>query len=514
MNESQLRLTLFVIVLIIAQASLPQYPYGENMIAQLPDFDLIFPELSVLVMGCITLLVSLYLPSKASHWVYRLAQFTVVTAFVMTGILLFQHDFSASGDRIFYNMIVVDKLACILKLAICAITFAVLMYGRDYVRGRGISRGEYYSLSLFSMLGMMVLVSSTHLLTLFLALELLSLPIYALVAVFRDSTTCTEAAIKYFVMGALATGILLYGFSILYGVTGSLDFSEIATSLASILPEKNVLAVFGLVFAIVGMAFKLGIAPFHMWVPDVYEGAPTSVTLFIATAPKIAVFGMLIRLLEGAMPSLSIHSQELLILLSVLSIAIGNLIAVVQTNIRRLLAYSSIAHMGYMILGVIAMTSMGYAAAMFYIFTYVLTSLALFGFVLMMGTQEQELMWINGLRGLNQRNPWLAFMALITLFAMAGVPPVVGFMAKLGVLEALINVHLTSLAVFAMLFAVVGVYYYVRIVKVMYFDEPDNTVPVLYSRGSAVLLSVNCIAILALGFFPSGLFQLCQSVFI
>lgn len=483
------------------------------MITQLPHFNLILPELSVLIMGCVTLLASLYLPGKAGEWVYGLAQLTLVNAFVMTGVLLFQHDFSAGGDRMFYDMIVIDKLACVLKLFICAITFAVFMYGRDYVRERGISPGEYYSLSLFSMLGMMVLVSSTHLLTLFLALELLSLPIYALVAVLRDSTACTEAAIKYFVMGALATGILLYGFSILYGVTGSLDFSEIASSFGSMLPEKSVLAVFGLVFAIVGIAFKLGMAPFHMWVPDVYEGAPTSVTLFIATVPKIAVFGMLIRLLGGAMPSLSTHSQEFLILLSVLSILIGNLIAVVQTNIRRLLAYSSIAHMGYMILGVIAMTTMGYAAAMFYILTYVLTSLAMFGFVLIMGTKEEEFVWINGLRGLNKRNPWLAFMALITLFAMAGIPPVVGFMAKLGVLEALVNVHLIGLAVFAMLFAVVGVYYYVRIVKVMYFDSSENTVPVIYSKGSAVLLSVNCLAILGLGFFPSALFQLCQSVF-
>ena len=484
------------------------------MITALPNFSLIFPELSVLVMGCITLLSGLYLHGQAKQGVYWLAQLALFIAFVVTATLLVQNNFSLFGTKIFYDMVIIDKFGYVLKLAIYVITFGVFIYGRDYVYERGMSPGEYYSLSLFSMLGMMVLVSANNLLTMFLALELLSLPIYALVAVLRDSTACTEAAIKYFVMGALATGILLYGFSMLYGVTGSLDLGEIAYSIGHMPPEKNALAMFGLVFAIVGMAFKLGIAPFHMWVPDVYEGAPTSVTLFIATVPKLAVFGMLIRLLVGAMPSLSSHWQELLILLSILSIAIGNLIAVVQSNIRRLLGYSAIAHMGYMVLGVIAVTNTGYAAALFYIFTYVLTTLAIFGFVLIMGTRDQEFELINGLRGLNQRNPWLAFLALVTLFALAGIPPVVGFMAKLGVLEALVNIHLISLAVFAMLFAVVGVYYYVRVIKVMYFEAPENTTPVTYSKGRGILLTVNCFAILALGFSPSALFQLCQSVFV
>ena len=479
---------------------------------------MLFPEILILIMACVTLLTGLYTQDKLREClVYSLVQFGLISTFFITLKLLLGHDFASNisgGTRILYDMLIIDKLACVLKLGIYIISIFVFAYGRDYVRERGIPIGEYYTLSLFSILGMMVLVSSNNLLTLFLALELLSLPLYALVAVLRDLPLCTEAAIKYFVMGALATGILLYGFSMLYGITGSLDFTDISFALGNIPLEKNILAIFSLVFVLVGLAFKLGLAPFHMWVPDVYEGAPTSVTLLIATVPKLAIFGIAIRLLTGAMPSLSLHWQELLILLSVASIIMGNLIAIMQTNIRRLLAYSSIAHMGYMVLGIIAVTSIGYAASMFYVFTYVLSSLAIFGFVLIMGTGQQELQGIKGLRGLNQRNPWLAFMALIILFSMAGIPPIVGFMAKLSVLEALISSHLISLSIFAMLFAVVGVYYYVRVIKEMYFEAPETTLPILYSKTQGALLTINCLAILGLGIFPAVLFQLCQSVFV
>lgn len=497
------------------------------MMTELTALSKIFPEISILVMGCIVLISGLYAHGKTEACVYWLAQFALVSAFCMTLALLFHLDPSEIRTPILYDMIVIDKLGYVLKLAIYTVVFAVFVYGRDYVRERGISPGEYYALSLFSLLGMALLVSSNNLLTLFLALELLSLPIYALVAMFKDSSIAstasstahsiackksTEAAIKYFVMGALATGILLYGFSILYGVTGSLDFRDIAHVLGNMQAEKNKLAVFGFVFVLVGLAFKLGIAPFHMWVPDVYEGAPATVTLFIATAPKLAVLGILLRLLMEVVPSLSIHLQELLILLSIVSIATGNLIAIVQTNIRRLLAYSSIAHMGYMILGAVAITDMGYAASLFYIITYVITSLALFGFVLMMGT-SQELQEVSSLSGLNQRDPWLAFMMLIVLFSMAGIPPIVGFMAKFGVLKALISADFVGLAIFAMLFAVLGVYYSIRIIKVMYFEAPKETLmPVVYSRTCGALLTINCFVVLILGLFPSALFDLCQSI--
>lgn len=473
---------------------------------------MLFPEILILIMACVTLLAGLYTQGKLREClVYSLVQLGLISAFFITLKLLLSSDIES---KILYDMLIIDKLACVLKLGIYIISMCVFAYGREYIQERGISVGEYYTLGLFSILGMMVLVSSNNLLPLFLALELLSLPLYALVAVLRDLPVCTEAAIKYFVMGALATGILLYGFSMLYGITASLDFTDIGFALGNLPVEKNILALFSLAFVLVGLAFKLGLAPFHMWVPDVYEGAPTSVTLFIATAPKLAIFGILIRLLTAAMPSLSLHWQELLILLSIASIVIGNLIAILQTNIRRLLAYSSIAHMGYMVLGIIAVTSIGYAASMFYIFTYVLSSLAIFGFVLIMGTAQPELQAIQTLRGLNHRNPWLAFMALIILFSMAGIPPIVGFMAKLSVLEALINTHLISLAIFTMLFAIVGVYYYVKVIKEMYFEAPENISPILYSKTQGGLLTLNCLVILGLGVFPAALFQLCQSVFV
>lgn len=372
---------------------------------------------------------------------------------------------------------------------------------------------EYYVLGLFSILGMMVLVSADHLLSLFLGLELFSLPVYAMVALHRDVKACSEAAMKYFVMGAIASGILLYGISMLYGATQTLFIPLIAHTIASTPPSQQLILTFGLVFVVVGVAFKLGAVPFHMWVPDVYEGAPSSVTLFITSAPKIAALGMAVRLLVDAMPGLSQEWQQLLVIIAILSMAVGNLAAVVQSNIKRMLAYSSIAHMGYMTLGLLTATPDGYAAATFYIIAYAIMSLIAFGMILILSKAGFEAEKIDDFRGLNTRNPGLAFLMLLVMFSMAGIPPLVGFMAKVAVLNALIVTHQLWLAVVALLFAIIGAYYYINVVKVMYFEDPKIKTPVVWSWSSKITLSLNGLVILFLGLSPGLLFNICRSVF-
>lgn len=464
------------------------------------------PEIFVLIMACFALLAGVFAP-KRRQLVYALSQVTLLVA-----AWLVWHVFNdlAGGATIsvFREGFVLDHLAVMLKFLILLSVFFVFIYSNRYNLGCGIAQNEFYVLGLLSTLGMMVLVSAHSLLTVYMGMELLSLPTYAMVGMRRDRGCCVEAAMKYFIIGAVASGFLLYGFSMLFGATHSLNISEIAHVIA-VMPEGNhVVLILGMIFVVAGIIFKLGAAPFHMWVPDVYEGAPTSVTLFIASAPKMAAFGMAIRLLVDAMPVLHVQWQAMLIVIALLSMGVGNLMAIAQTNIKRMLAYSSVAHMGYMILGLACATSRGYAASMFYVVTYTLMTLAAFGVILLMSQKGFEAEEITDLAGLNNRNPWLAFVMLVVMFSMAGVPPLVGFVAKVGVLEALIQVHLVWLTVVALLFAVIGSYYYIRVVKVMYFERGEKTDAIVYPLDMKIAISLNGIVVLLLGLFPGWLFAM------
>jgi len=465
-------------------------------------------EAFVASAGCFILLVGVFMGKRFPMLTYSLVQCSLIVAAILT----FQQ-FNNSQAIIFHGMFVMDNLAVVLKLFVYAFSFIAFVYSRSYLSKTNVPADEYYVLGLFSILGMMVVISAHSFITLFLGLELFSLPLYAMIALRKDATICTEAAIKYFIIGSLASGILLYGLSMLYGATKSLDISGVAMGIMHISMDHELILVFGLVFVVVGLAFKLGAVPFHMWVPDVYAGASTPVVLFLGTAPKIAALALLFRLLTEALPSLSGHWQGMLIIVAVLSMALGNLAAIVQSNIKRMLAYSSIAHMGYMMLGLVAATPQGYGAALFYMITYALMTLAAFGLVIMMNYSGYEADKIEDLRGLNSRNPWLALMMLFTMFSLAGVPPIVGFMAKVAVLESLINIHLVWLAAVALLFAIIGAYYYIRVVKVMYFENPVDATPIRYSRDMQIMLTVNGCVLLALGIVPGYLFTLCQGVF-
>jgi NADH-quinone oxidoreductase subunit N len=472
------------------------------------DFHLILPEMFVLGMSCVVLLVDLFVKQRQQALTYALTQLTMIGALILTVLL-----YSVPTTVNFHGMIIHDSLASILRIVIYVSSIFVFMYSRDYMRHQNTGQGEPYLLGLFSILGMMVLVSSYNFITLYLGLELMSLPIYALVALQRDSARASEAGMKYFILGAIASGMLLYGMSMLYGATGSLDIANVAYGVAATDHLHQLILIFGLVFVVAGLAFKLGVVPFHMWLPDVYTGAPNAATLFIAVAPKVAAFGLLARLLVYAMPTLELQWSELIIIISILSMFVGNFVAIAQTNIKRMLAYSSIAHGGYMLLGFAATTPAGYSAALFYTIVYALMSLGGFGMITLMAKKGFEAESIEDLRGLNERNPWLAFLMLIILFSMAGIPPTVGFFAKLGLLEALVSAHLVWLAVVALILAVVGAYYYLRVIKVMYFDKATNNQPIKISTDSTVAFSINGLLLLGLGLFPSMLIHWCHLIF-
>lgn len=465
-------------------------------------------EIFVLSATCFILLADAFMGKRSPTLIYLFVQSTLVIAAILTF-----SQFNQATMIIFNGTYILDNLAVLLKLLIYAFSFMAFVYSRSYLPKIKVPSGEYYVLGLFSVLGMMVIVSAHSFITLFLGLELFSLPVYAMTALRRDSSICTEAAIKYFIIGSLASGILLYGLSMLYGATKSLDIGAVATAVMQTSVQHELILVFGLVFVVAGLAFKLGAVPFHMWVPDVYEGAPTPVVLFLGTAPKIAALALVFRLLTESLSGLGGHWQEMLIVVAIFSMALGNLAAIVQSNLKRMLAYSSIAHMGYMTLGLVTGTSQGYGAALFYMITYALMTLAAFGLVAIMNYSGYEASEINDLRGLNTRNPWLALMMLFTMFSLAGVPPIVGFMAKVAVIEALMGVHLVWLAALALLFAIVGAYYYVRVVKVMYFENPIDTSPVRYTRDMQIMFTINGSVLLFLGIVPGFLFTLCQGVF-
>lgn len=477
-----------------------------------PIFSVALPEIFVVAMIAFILLFEVLIRKRYRGLTYVLVQITLLIAFWFTAL---QYQSISSAIVTFSGNYILDKLSVLTKLFVLVISMFSFMYARDYIRDRDIARGEYYILGLIAVLGMMIMASGYNLLTIYLGLELLSMPLYTMVAMQKDSRVASEAAMKYFVMGALASGLLLYGISLIYGATGTIDIPAIAQHLSTASSIEKNAAILGLVFILSGLVFKLGAVPFHMWVPDVYQGAPTSVTLFIASAPKIATLAIVVRILVQALPSLTIQWDHVLVVVALLSMFSGNLLAIAQTNIKRMLAYSSIAHIGYMLLGVIAgpYDPQGYSAAMFYAFTYVLVAAGAFAIIAILSNKGVEFDKLDDYQGLNARNPWLAFMMLLLMFSMAGVPPTVGFFAKLGLLEALVSAHYVWLAALALLFAIIGAYYYLRIIKLMYFEEPKEQGEGRRIRirfGLLTAVSLNGVAALLLGIFPSGLIDMCR----
>ena len=464
------------------------------------------PEIFLACMACLILVVDVFLDDESRVFSYALTQITLVITFLL------MKDLVGTVDLAFNDLFILDNMAVVLKLFILAISFVVFIYSREYLKERNIFKGEFYVLGLFAVLGMMLMVSAANLLMLYLGLELLSLCLYAMVAFYRDDGNASEAAMKYFVLGAIASGMLLFGMSILFGLSGSLDISEIAESVHAA-GDNRIGMAFALVFIVVALAFKLGAVPFHMWLPDVYQGAPTAVTVFIGTAPKIAGFAMFMRLLAEGLGGMVADWQQMLIILSVLSLAVGNIIAIAQANIKRMLAYSTVSHVGFILLGILAGTTDGYAAAMFYTLTYALMSLGGFGIVILMSRAGFEADRLDDYKGLNQRSKWFAFMMLILMFSMAGVPPTVGFWAKVAVLKAVIEVDLVWLAGVAVFFSIIGLFYYLRIVKLMYFDDAETMQHIESTGDLRFALSANSLLILALGIYPASLMAICVATF-
>ncbi|WP_316365676.1 NADH-quinone oxidoreductase subunit NuoN [Candidatus Thiodiazotropha sp. CDECU1] len=468
----------------------------------------VLPEISLLTLACVVLVVDLFIRDSQRIVSYGIAQAGLFLTAVVTLAVS-----QPSTQIVFDGSYIRDPMSDLLKLGILVVSFLAFLYAKDYLRDRDLFKGEFYTLGLFAVLGMMIMTSANSFLSIYLGLELLALCLYALVAFNRNSPQGAEAAMKYFVLGALASGMLLYGISMIYGATGTLRFDELSQVVDK--GDMNQLVmVFGIVFLVIGLAFKLGAVPFHMWVPDVYHGAPTAVTLFIGSAPKIAAFALAMRLLVDGLAEL--HGgwegwQGMLIILAVLSMAIGNLIAIAQTNIKRMLAYSTISHVGFILLGILAGTKEGYTAAMFYTLVYALMSAGGFGVVIALSRKGFEAENLDDFKGLNQRNPWFAGMMLLLMFSMAGVPPTVGFFAKLFVLDAVVSVSLTWLALVGVFFSIIGAFYYIRVIKLIYFDQPVDDSPLTMGVDTQVVLSLNGLAMLILGLFPAGLLSLCSS---
>jgi len=474
------------------------------------------PELLLLGMACVIALFDLFVDTPLRDATFRLTQLTLAVVAVLEGYL------ALSGQTLtgFGGMIVSDPMAAWLKCFATVALMVTLVYARPYAGARNMLRGgELFTLSMFALLGMFIMISGHHFLVIYLGLELLTLSSYALVALRRDDVRATEAAMKYFVLGALASGFLLYGLSLVYGATGSLGIADVARAVEAGVAQPQVLML-GVVFVVAGLAFKLGVVPFHMWVPDIYHGAPTSITLLIGGAPKLAAFAILVRLLAEGLPAVAVDWQQMLAFLAVASLLVGNLAAVAQRNFKRMLAFSTIAQMGFMLLALVGgvvggdRTGMGgaFGAAMFYVVTYVLTTLATFGVMLLLAREGFESEEIADFAGLNQRSPLYAGVLAACMFSLAGVPPLVGFYAKLAVLQALLAAGgglYVGLAVFAVLASLVGAFYYLRVVKVMYFDAPAQTAPIQAPLQVRAVLSVNGALVLILGLLPGGLMSLC-----
>jgi len=478
----------------------------------------VIPEIILLVMACVILLFDVSVKSGKRGATYGLTMLTLAVVAALEAA-------SATHGQTVYafgNMVVNDAMGHWLKCFAAVSVMVTLVYGRDYAFGRGMLRGgDLFTLSLFSVLGMFVMISGNNFLGIYMGLELLTLSSYALVALRRDHAISTEAAMKYFVLGSLASGLLLYGMSMLYGATGTLDLSLVFKAISTGQIDQQIL-VFGLVFLVAGLAFKLGVVPFHMWIPDVYQGAPTVVTLLVGGAPKLAAFAVMIRLLVEGLSPLSVDWQQMLMVLAVASLAVGNLAAIAQTNIKRMLAFSTISHMGFVLIGMMSGFVNGqgdpagsaYGSAMFYVVSYVLTTLASFGIILLLSREGFESEEISDFAGLNQRSPLYAGIMALCLFSLAGIPPMVGFYAKLAVLEALISSGATSnivLAVFAVMMSLIGAFYYLRVVKVMYFDAPTSTAPLTAPHDVRAVLALNGALLLVLGLLPGGLMTLCAN---
>src|SRR5580692_2912060 len=463
------------------------------------------PEIFLALAACAILMLDLLLNDAQRRWtgVWAVAAL-LITAF-MAAMQPVPTRVVALG-----GLFELDRMAQALKVFTLLTVAVVFIYSTEYLQRRAILKGEYYVLGLFATLGAMVLISAGSLITLYLGLELLSLSLYAMVAFDRDSGIAAESAIKYFVLGSMASGTLLYGMSIVYGVTGSLELAAIAGAVHGGLGD-NIGLVFGIAFLIVGVGFKFGAVPFHMWIPDVYDGSPTCVTVFIGTASKLAAFALAMRLLPEALAGAQADWNQMLVVLSVLSMAIGNIVAIAQSSLKRMLAYSTISHVGYILLGILSGTAQGYQAAMFYMITYIIVAAGAFGMILLLAKQGFEADKITDFKGLVVRSPWFAGLMAILMFSLAGVPPFMGFWAKLGVIQAVLGVHMVWLAVVAVLFSVVGAYYYLRIVKIMLFDEPTDTSSIGGSLLMRTVLSVNALLVFALGVIPGTLLRICQS---
>jgi NADH-quinone oxidoreductase subunit N len=462
------------------------------------------PEMFLGVAACAILMLDLVLGDAQR----KLNGILAVAALLVTAALVAMHPVSIRIVAL-GGLFEIDRMAQVLKLVTLLTVAVVFVYSTDYLQRRAILKGEYYVLGLFATLGAMVLISAGSLITLYLGLELMSLCLYTMVAFDRESGIAAESAIKYFVLGSMASGTLLYGMSIVYGVTGGLELAAIAAAVHGGLSD-NVGLIFGIAFILVGVGFKLGAVPFHMWIPDVYEGSPTCVTVFIGTASKLAAFALAMRLLPEALAGSQPDWSQMLVVLAVLSMAIGNIVAIAQSNLKRMLAYSTISHVGYVLLGILAGTSQGYQAAMFYMISYVIVAAGAFGMILLLARQGFEADRITDFKGLNARSPWFAGMMAILMFSLAGVPPFIGFWAKLGVIQAVLGVGYTWLAVVAVLFSVVGAFFYLRIVKVMYFDEPVDATVLGGSALMRTVLSANALLVFALGVIPGALISLCQ----
>ena len=473
------------------------------------------PEIVLLAMACLVALVDLFVTCPQRKPTYYL---TMLSLAGVAGLHLQALDSGASVYAM-QQMVVTDAMGHLLSLCATLAVMGSLVYAQTYAASREMLKGELFSLSMFALLGISIMIIGNNFLAIYLGLELMSLSLYALVALRRDHAQSTEAAMKYFVLGALASGFLLYGLSMMYGATGSLDIGEVYKATLAGTANKQVL-VFGVVFIVAGLAFKLGVVPFHMWVPDVYQGAPTAITLLVAGAPKLAAFAITIRLLVEGMINLATDWQQMLLILAVASMTIGNLAAIAQTNLKRLLAYSGIAQLGFMLLGfvptVVAGNTVsagnGYGSSLFYVLTYVLTTLGTFGLIMILSRPGFESEQISDLAGLNKRSPVLAGAMAVFMFSLAGIPPTVGFYAKLAVLQALITTNsplLLQISIVAVLLSLIGAFYYLRVIKVMYFDEPTDTTPVAEGGAARALLSVNALAVLVLGILPGGLMALC-----
>ena len=483
----------------------------------------VYPEIVLLVMACVIALVDLWVKSPRRTATYVLTMLTLAVVAALEGV------YASSGNTFygFGNMVVSDAMGNWLKCFATIAVMVTLVYSRPYAADRDMLRGgEMFTLSMFALLGMFIMISGNNFLVIYLGLELLTLSSYALMALRRDNATATEAAMKYFVLGAMASGFLLYGLSMLYGATGSLDIGQVFKAVLSGQVKHQVL-VFGLVFVVAGLAFKLGVVPFHMWIPDVYQGAPTAITLMIGSAPKLAAFAITMRLLVDGLLPLAIDWQQMLAVLAIGSLLIGNLAAIAQTNLKRMLAYSTISQMGFVLLGLLsgvingqvnsAVAENAYSASMFYVVTYVLTTLATFGVILLLAREGFESEEISDLAGLNQRSPLYAGVMAICLFSMAGIPPLVGFYAKLAVLQSLLASGQTAyiaLAVFAVVMSLIGAFYYLRVVKVMYFDAPLTATSVSAPLDVRFVLTLNGALVLVLGLLPGGLMALCADAIV